>query len=121
MTKVTPNLDDLYVVLRSWALAKQMHTYTDLSREYQTRTGDWFEPHGGWDASLGALNQRLHSANAPALSALVILKDAKEPGSGFWGSAPSVPPRPKGEVERVAEWSNIVATVHGYAWPLALP
>lgn len=119
----TVNLDDLYVVLRSWAVAKpgQIHPYSELSRQYRSRTGDWFEPHGSWDVPLGALNQRLHAAGAPALSALVIVNMAKEPGAGFWGSAPSVPPRPKTEMGRLAEWSRIVMVVHGYAWPSSMP
>ncbi|HEX7604844.1 MAG TPA: hypothetical protein VF316_24665 [Polyangiaceae bacterium] len=123
MVQPAVNLDDLYVVLRQWAVAKpgQIHTYAELSQQYQARTGDWFEPHGSWDAPLGALNQRLHATGAPALSALVVLGDAKEPGGGFWGSAPSVPPRPKGEIARLAEWTRIVLAVHAYAWPTSLP
>jgi len=124
MAKPTPNLDDLYVVLRAWAVAKpgQINTYTELSKQYQTRTGDWFEPHGSWDQPLGALNKQLHGIGAPALSALVVLnKDPPEPGGGFWGCAPNVPPRPKADIQRLADWSRIVAAVHGYAWPAALP
>jgi len=123
MVQPTPNLDDLYVVLRSWAVAKpgQMHPYSELSRQYKTRTGDWFEPHGSWDAPLGALNQRLDAVGAPALSALVILNEAKEPGAGFWGSAASVPHRPKSEIARLTEWTRIVSAVHTYPWPTALP
>jgi hypothetical protein len=122
MANVSPNLDDLYVVLRSWAVAKQTHTYTELSHEYQARTNDWFEPHRSWDAPLGALNQRLHQgAGAPALSALVVLAESREPGGGFWGSAPSVPPRPKNDIERLSVWTSIVKAVHAFPWPLSLP
>jgi len=124
MVAAAPNLDDLYVVLRSWAVAKpgQIHPYTELSRQYKARTGDWFEPHGSWDVPLGALNQRLHTAGAPALSALVVRKkEPPEPGGGFWGSAPSVPPRPKSEFQRLTEWARIVAVVHAYRWPTTLP
>jgi hypothetical protein len=124
MSSATPNLDDLYVILRSWAVAKpgQIHPYSELSRQYHARTTDWFEPHGSWDQPLGALNQRLHDAlAAPAISALVVLKkDPPEPGGGFWASAPSVPPRPKTEVERLGEWSKIVKAVHAYPWPATL-
>ena len=118
-----PNLDDLYMVLRAWAVSKpgKMDSYSTLSKKYEARTGDWFRPHGSWDGPLGKLNQRLHAAGAPALSALVILNDAKEPGAGFWGSAPSVPPRPKTEIERLAERSRIVAEVHAYPWPDSMP
>ncbi len=121
----TPNIDDLYVVLRAWAVAKpgQINPYTELSRQYQARTSDWFEPHGSWDAPLGELNQHVYTAaGAPALSALVVLKkNPPEPGGGFWGCAPNVPARPKTDIERLAEWSRIVAEVHAYDWPPALP
>ena len=123
MVKPTPNLDDLYVVLRSHAVAKpgQLCTYTELSHQYKARTGDWFEPHGSWDAPLGALNHRLHTAAAPALSAVVVLKgDPPEPGRGFWGSAPSVPPRPKSEMQRLTAWQAILQTVFVHPWPTAL-
>lgn len=121
---LTPNLDDLYVVLRSWAVAKpgRINTYTELSKQYEARTGDWFEPHGSWGRPLGRLNEHLHRHGAPAVSALVVLKrEPPEPGAGFWGSAPSVPTRPKTEIQRLSEWSRIVAAVHAYAWPAALP
>lgn len=125
MAPASPNLDALYVVLRAWAVAKpgQIHPYSELSRQYHARTGDWFEPHGSWDAPLGALNQRLHEvANAPALSAVVVLKkDPPEPGGGFWGSAANVPPRPKSDTQRLVTWSKVVAMVFAYAWPPALP
>lgn len=111
-----PNLDDLYVVLRGWAIAKQVKSYTDLSRDYQALTQEWFEPHGSWDGPLGSLNRALHASGAPALSALVVLKEAGEPGGEFWGCAPNVPPRPTNDVQRVATWSQIVTAVHAYPW-----
>lgn len=118
-------LDDLYVVLRDWARARpgQIQPYAELSRQYHVRTGDRFEPHGSWDVPLGALNKRLHDATgAPALSALVVLKkDPPEPGGGFWGCAPNVPPRPRTPIERLAEWSRIVKAVHEYPWPDSMP
>lgn len=118
-----PNLDDIYVILRSWAVAKpgKIRTYTDLSKEYQARTNDWFEPHGSWDRPLGELNNRLHVIGAPALSALVVLKETQEPGAAFWGCSPNVPSRPKVDVERIAAWSKIVADIHSYTWPLSMP
>lgn len=117
------NLDDLYVVLRAWAVAKpgQIHPYSELSKQYRDRTGDWFEPHGSWDRPLGELNRRLHAAGAPALSALVVLKESQEPGAAFWGCSPNVPPRPKGDVERIAAWSKIVTDVYSHAWPPSMP
>lgn len=120
-TATTPTLDDLYAVLRKWAVAKTYGTYSDLSNEYQARTGDKFEPHGSWDAPLGNLNWQLHATGAPALSALVVLKTTGRPGGGFWGCAPNVPPRPKSESARDLEWARIVADVHAYTWPKALP
>jgi hypothetical protein len=124
MTRGAPDIDDVYAVLRTWAVAKpgQIHPYSELSRQYRDRTGEWFEPHGSWDRPLGALNQRLHDAiGAPALSALVVLKEVGEPGGAFWGCAPNVPPRPRSDIDRLAEWSRIVREVHAYDWPLALP
>lgn len=116
-----PNLDDLYSVLRTWALAKTRRTYTELSQDYHRQTGDWLEPHGSWDIPLGDLNRRLHAAGAPALSALVVLKATGQPGGAFWGCAPNVPPKPKTDIERLAAWSQIVSSVHAYAWPGSLP
>jgi hypothetical protein len=120
----TVNLDDLYVILRAWAVAKpgKIQPYSELSRQYQARTSEWSDPHGSWDVPLGALNQRLHEIGAPAISALVVLKkDPPEPGAGFWASAPSVPPRPKSDVARMSEWAKIVKAVHAHPWPLSLP
>jgi hypothetical protein len=117
-----PEVDDVYAILRRWAVAKKIHTYTDLSVEYQARTGDWFEPHGSWDAPLGDLNQHLYDAlEAPAISALVVLKAEREPGGNFWGCAPNVPSRPPTDIARLAEWARIVKDVHAYKWPAALP
>lgn len=118
---MTPNLDDLYVILRNWATGKGPQTYTDLSRAYQARTGDWFEPHGSWDKPLGELNNRLARIGARALSALVILLGANEPGGGFWGCAPNVPGRPSNEMDRLKEWNRIVSEVRSYPWPDILP
>lgn len=118
-----PEIDDLYAILRRWAVAKQIHSYTELSVEYKARTGDWFEPHGSWDAPLGNLNQHLYDTlEAPAISALVVLKkDPPEPGGGFWGCAPNVPARPATDIDRLAEWARIVKDVHAYKWPPGLP
>lgn len=118
---MTPNLDDVYAILRNWAMGRGPQTYGDLSLAYQLRTGIWFEPHGSWDSPLGELNNRLAAIGAPALSALVILRDANEPGGGFWGCAPNVPRRPQNEIERLAKWSSIVAEIRAYAWPENLP
>ena len=118
---MTPNLDDLYVILRKWAAGRGPQSYTDLSHAYQARTGDWFEPHGSWDRPLGELNNRLAAIGAPALSALVILQGANEPGGKFWGCAPNVPRRPSNEIDRLTEWNRIVAEVLAYPWPEILP
>ena len=117
---MTPSLDDLYQVLRTWALSQKIDTYLSLSNEYKQLTGDWFEPYGSWDVPLGALNQRLHVVGAPAISALVVKKDTMEPGWAFWGCAPNVLPCPMSDIERLAEWSKIVKLVHAFAWPGAL-
>ena len=119
----TPDINVVYEILRSWATARkvQVKPYGDLSREYQQSTGVWLEPHGTWDAPLGAINQRLAKQGLPAISALVVLKEKGEPGGAFWWCAPNVPPRPKGDVERVAEWSRFVKEVGAAKWPNALP
>ena len=118
----TPDIDALYVVLTGWAAAKQVKTYGDLSREYQQSHGTWFEPHGTWDGPLGDINRRLAKKRLPALSALVVLAhENREPGGGFWGCAPNVPPRPKSDIERLTVWSKIVTAVHAMKWPSALP
>ena len=116
-----PNIDDLYAVLRQWALEGAPKSYTDLSHAYRARTGDWFEPHGSWDKPLGELNNRLDAVGAPALSALVILQEANEPGGKFWGCAPNVPRRPANDIDRLTEWSRIVREVRAYSWPEVLP
>lgn len=116
-----PSLDELYDILRIWSVAQKYRTYSELSRAYQQATGDWFDPHGSWDAPLGQLNVRLSSIGAPALSALVVLKDSGEPGGNFWASAPNVPTRPARDIDRVAEWSRIVKDVFCYSWPARLP
>ena len=117
----TPDIDEIYQVLRQWAILGAPKTYKDLSLEYYKRTGAWFEPHGSWDVPLGTLNKRLAAVDAPALSALVILQEKNEPGGKFWGCAPNVPPRPRSEVARWTEWDRIVKTVCAYDWPQKLP
>ena len=118
-----PDVGHLYAVLRQWVAAgnARPQTYTQLSHDYHDRTGEWFEPHGSWDAPLGELNNILAAAGAPALSALVILNETKEPGDRFWGCAPNVPPRPKKEIDRLTEWSRIVADIGKFNWPASLP
>jgi hypothetical protein len=119
---MTPDLDELYAVLSEWAVAGKARTYGELSRAYHARTGDWFEPHGSWDAPLGYLNNRLYVAiRAPALSALVILQNTNEPGGRFWGCAPNVPKRPQNDIARLFEWNRILKDVLAYQWPPILP
>jgi hypothetical protein len=122
MSKTEPDLDEVYAILRLWAVAEKYRTYGELSQEYRARTGQWFDPHGSWDAPLGALNTHIHASfGGPALSALVVLKIEKEPGGGFWGCAPNVPSRPKTPDDRFDEWSRIVKEVFAYEWPATLP
>jgi hypothetical protein len=116
-----PDLHVLYLVLVSWAKAKKHRTYSDLSHDYLAATGVWFEPHGSWDAPLGELNRHLHGVKAPPLSAVVTKKDTGEPGGLFWGSAPSVPARPKNALNRTAEWSKLLSAVFRHPWPRMLP
>ncbi|MDD4962823.1 MAG: hypothetical protein PHI11_02765 [Gallionella sp.] len=116
-----PDVVHVYAVLRQWATAGKPQTYKQLSLDYRARTDVWFEPHGSWEAPLGELNNLLASAGAPALSALVVLQEKKEPGDGFWGCASNVPSRPKKDIDRLAEWSRIVAAVIAFQWPSTLP
>ena len=118
-----PDVGHLYEVLRQWATVGKgaPQTYTQLSQDYKARTGEWFEPHGSWDAPLGELNQLLASIGAPALSALVVLQETREPGDGFWGCASNVPSRPKKNIDRLAEWSGIVSKIVDFEWPTTLP
>lgn len=114
------NLEILYEILRTWALAGEPRTYGQLSAQYFARAGHWVQPHLGWDDSLGTLNNMLAGAHAPAITALVILQDANEPGRGFWGCAPTVPPRPATDNQRLAEWVRILNDVRAYPWPPTL-
>jgi hypothetical protein len=119
---MTPDLDELYAVLRQWAVDGRPQTYGELSRAYHARTDDWFEPHLSWDAPLGKLNNRLYAAiRAPALSALVILEKTNEPGGRFWGCAPNVPERPQNDIARLSEWNRILKDVLAYQRPPTLP
>lgn len=115
------SIDTVYNILKSWAANQTPRTYTDLSTAYEGETGEWYEPHGSWDAPLGELNNLLANAGAPAISALVILKDKNEPGGNFWGCAPNVPCRPKDELTRLSEWKKILDEVISYDWPSNIP
>jgi hypothetical protein len=123
MSNVDP--DELYAILRSWATAKggKFCSYSDLSEQYAKRTNTAVLPaHGTWDVPLGALNNRVHAIGAPAISALVVLREPpKEPGGHFWGSAPNVPPRPPTPAKRTTEWVRILTEVFAYKWPPTLP
>lgn len=120
------DLDALYAVLVRWIVdgKARYQPYAKLSEDYEARTGVHFSPHGSWDIPLGALNQRLSRAGAPALSALVVLKssmrEGPEPGSGFWGSADTVPSRPGNAMARLEAWSRIVGDIERYDWPASL-
>jgi len=118
---VKPSISIIYQILVSWAKSTKPQTYTQLSNDYHAQTGDWFEPHGSWDVPLGELNMRLAEMGAPALSALVILKEKNEPGNAFWGCASNVPSRPKGDIERLTEWNKILIAVSKFSWPSTLP
>ena len=118
---MTPDLDELYAVLLEWAVAGKPQSYGDLSRAYQARTGDWFESYRSWGTPLCKLNNRLDAVGAPALSALVIRKDTKQPGRRFWDSAPNVPKRPQNDSARRSKWKRILKDVLAYQWPPTLP
>ena len=111
----------LYAILAAVARRRGQITYTELSEAYGGATGDWIEPHGGWDDPLGDLNQRLTAAGRPAMSAVVVLNDTREPGGGFWESCASVPRRPSNNLNRIAEYGRILGGVHDADWPETLP
>jgi hypothetical protein len=121
MTELSIDADVVFAILTVWASDKTPKTYTDLSHVYHKKTGEWHEPHGSWDAPLGVLNNRLAAEGAPAISALVILKGANEPGGNFWGCAPNVPEKPKDEMARLAKWNEILEAVFCYDWQLNFP
>jgi hypothetical protein len=125
-TQPTPGLDILYRILVQTARNQRYMHYEDVSAEYQRITGVFHHPHGSWDRPLGEINHILHSNGLPALSAVVVLKPDPPggqvaPGGGFWGSCPGVPIRPRNDLQRLAEWSRILAEVHRTNWPDKLP
>jgi hypothetical protein len=87
--------DALYEIRAAVSRRRQQITYMGLSQAYHASTGEWHEPHGGWDDALGELNRRLFGAGHHPLSAVVILKGTLQPGGRFWESSPNVPRRPK--------------------------
>jgi len=56
LSEVEVDLNHLYAVLRSWATNKGQQTYSELSKQYEARTGMRFTPHGTWDRPLGDVN-----------------------------------------------------------------
>ena len=122
------DLSLLYDILRSVALLRPPLAdgrgtiyYSELSKEYEVRTGDWFEPHGSWDQPLFDLNDRLQKSSPalPPLSAVVTRKSQsqrEEPGRGFWGS-PGVPDEPPDSSQRYNLWREILSDVHKTKWP----
>jgi hypothetical protein len=115
------DLDELYVILRDVARRKSRITYSELSVLYEQQTGEWHEFHGTWDAPLGQLNNILYEAGLEPLSAVVVLKNGGEPGSGFWGSSPGVPAEPRKAEDRLLKWAMILKRVHAEDWPDELP
>ena len=128
MSAQQPQVDQdvLYQLLCNWAQSlpsKQIGTYTRLSQEYYAQTKVWIDPHYGWSAPLGELNNHLHVKlpGSPPLSALVYNESENEPGPGFWGSAPNVPPRPAQMQQAQAIWQGIVKQVINFTWPARRP
>lgn len=116
------DFDVLYSTLIAVAARGGQISYGDLSREYYRMTNIWVDPHLEWNDPLGQLNQRLHEAGFPALSAVVIVNDDdRQPGSGFWGSCPSVPPRPHRLIDRINEYARLLGDVHVRKWPPRFP
>ncbi len=115
------DLHALFAILSQVARDQGQITYGDLSRLYHEATGEWHEPFGSWDVPLGEINVALHNAGLPALSAVVVLQETREPGGRFWESSPNIPARPRNEVARIAAYGRILHDVHAANWPAALP
>ncbi|MFN5297832.1 MAG: hypothetical protein ACK5HA_05995 [Planctomycetaceae bacterium] len=111
----------LYGILRGVAANRGVITYAQLSDAYPNAEGDPINPQYGWNQPLGELNVSLHRAGCPPLSAVVISQERNEPGNGFWGSAPNVPPRPTNEIERLETWHGLLDQVYGHRWPEQFP
>jgi hypothetical protein len=111
----------LYGILRGVAANEGVISYAQLSGAYLNAEGGWIEPQYGWNEPLGRLNVSLHRAGCPPLSAVVISQERNEPGNGFWGSAPNVPPRPANENERLETWHALLAQVYRHNWPEQFP
>lgn len=99
------DLNVLFAILSEVARSRMQITYGELSQRYFEETEDWHEPHGTWDEPLGELNRLVHANGLPAISAVVVLQDTREPGGKFWGSSPNVPRRPTDDVRRIAAYS----------------
>jgi hypothetical protein len=119
------DFDAIYMILAAIARNGILLTYGGLSTRYYETTGDWHEPHGSWDEPLGQLNQMLHSAGWPALSAVVVLQskvaEFGEPGGGFWESSPNIPARPTNADRRTAQWGQLLNMVYEADWPNTIP
>jgi hypothetical protein len=111
----------LYSILSDVARRGGQITYTELSEAYAAKSGEWIEPHGGWDDPLGELNRALQSAGHGPLSAVVVLKETREPGGKFWESSSNVPRRPANGMARSVEYGRILGEVHASQWPDSLP
>ena len=111
----------LYGILRGVAQSNGVIAYTGLSNAYLNAEGGSIDPQYGWNEPLGELNVSLHGAGCPPLSAVVISQERNEPGNGFWGSAPNVPPRPTNEIERLETWHGLLDQVYGHRWPEQFP
>lgn len=126
-TIAAPAIDQIYQVLRQWAVDRKLQISGDLSRDYKKTAGRWFEPYGSWDVPLGGLHKRLASVGLPALpalsalSALVILQEANEPGAGYWACTPNVPYRPRNDIRRITECDRIVKNVIAQSTSTVLP
>ncbi len=115
------NLEDLYTILAPVAISKGQITYGQLSDRYYERTHELYEPHGTWDEPLGRLNKELDAIRWPPLSAVVVLKETREPGNGFWESSPNIPARPSDDMARITLYSQILRQVHSAPWPVTKP
>jgi len=117
------DLKTVYRILRKIAVEHKRCFYLELSNHYAAEpNGYWIHPHHGWIEPLQPLNEHLHEWNnkCPALSAVVQVEGAEEPGSGFW-KVPNAPLCPATKPERIATYNGFLQIVYNFAWPERLP
>jgi len=115
------DLDTVYTILAAVARRRKQLSYEDLSDTYCALTREWHEPLASWREPLAELCRILHGAGWPPLPAVVVLKTTSEPGRGFWGSSPNIPPQPAGAFARTVQYGNLLEQIYKAPWPKSIP